>query len=595
MLSGVYVFAFRPTRKVKPMPLPPYFNPAKRDDLFLVLGEVHNPRTAIPSANPYWLTVPERGLFTGIAIFGAIGTGKTSGCMYPYAEQLIAYKAHDDQQRMGGLVLEVKGDFCHKIKSILAKHGREADYVEVNLNADYRYNPLYNDLDAYALAYNIASLLTNLFGRGKEPFWQQAYTNLVKFIIQLHKVAYDYVTLFDIYECAINPELLERRIHEAERMLQSRTYCLVPSKIFLEHKELEKFGFVHDPAEKSYKVPQSLAVAEALRSGGVEYRTETENPPESVDPLKREILDGVKRWFYNDWKRIENKLRTSIVEGISVFLSLFDDNPTVKRAFCPPKECYDQKLNGDGKHGRPLPPFSELIEAGKVCALNFPVSLNPGLAKAIGVMMKLDFQRAMLNRIPKIENNLGRYFRQAFFICDEYQHFATVGENDPSGDEKFFALSRQSKCIPIVATQSISSLRSSLPGETWRTLLQTFRTKIFLALSDEFSATIASELCGKEDQWKVNYNISESGHDARVSLWTGKAMAHRANVTTSKSYNTLSDFRFDFKTFTELKNAQSVTLAYDGLNPQPPTFMYLKPYYNEVNKSYFRQLADGEL
>src|SRR6185503_13704614 len=128
---------------------------------------------------------------------------------------------------MGGLVLEVKGDFCHKIRAILAKHSREADYVEVNLNADYRYNPLYNDLDAYALAYNIASLLTNLFGRGKEPFWQQAYTNLVKFIIQLHKVAYDYVTLFDIYECAIDPELLESRIHEAERMLKGRNYFVL--------------------------------------------------------------------------------------------------------------------------------------------------------------------------------------------------------------------------------------------------------------------------------------------------------------------------------------------------------------------------------
>jgi len=67
-------------------------------------------------------------------------------------------------------------------------------------------------LDAYALAYGIASLLNNLFGRGKEPFWQQAYTNLVKFIILLHKVLYDYVTLFDIYEGAINPGLLEQRI-----------------------------------------------------------------------------------------------------------------------------------------------------------------------------------------------------------------------------------------------------------------------------------------------------------------------------------------------------------------------------------------------
>jgi hypothetical protein len=65
------------------------------------------------------------------------------------------------------------------------------DYIEISLDSEYCYNPLHNDLDAYALAYNIASLLNNLFGRGKEPFWQQAYTNLVKFIILLHKAAFN--------------------------------------------------------------------------------------------------------------------------------------------------------------------------------------------------------------------------------------------------------------------------------------------------------------------------------------------------------------------------------------------------------------------
>jgi len=595
VLSGLYIFAFRPNRKIKPMPLPAYPDARKRAELFLVLGEVHDPRQPVAAEHPYWLTIPERGLFTGIAIFGAIGSGKTSGCMYPYAEQLIAYGADDRAKHIGGLVLEVKGDFCHKVRSILKRHRREHDYVEVNLNADYRYNPLYNDLDAYALAYNIASLLNNLFGKGKEPFWQQAYTNLIKFIIQLHKVAYDYVTLFDVYECAINPELLESRIQEAERRFHGSHYFVLADASFRAHPEFERFQFVvHEPG-KNHKARQSPALEEALKQAQLEYELRFEPPAQPVDPIKLEILDGVKRWFYHDWRRIENKLRTSIIEGISVFLSLFDDNPMVKRTFCPPKECYDSTLNIDGKYGRPLPSFTDLIESGKVCALNFPVSLNPGLAKAIGVMMKLDFQRAVLNRIPKIEMNLEKYFRQVFFICDEYQHFATVGENDPTGDEKFFALSRQPKCIPIVATQSISSLRSTLPGETWRTLMQTFRTKIFLALSDEFSAKIASELCGKEDQWKVNYNISESGHDARVSLWTGKAIAHKANVTTSKSYNTQSEDRFDFKTFTEMKNTQCVILAYDGLNPLPPTFMYLKPYFNDVNKSYFRQLADGEL
>ena len=83
-------------------------------------------------------------------------------------------------------------------------------------------------------------------------------------------------------------------------------------------------------------------------------------------------FEAVKRWFEDDWMRIEPKLRTSIVEGISVFLSLFDDNPRVKHTFCPPKDTYDPARNADGVHGTPLPPLAELIEQGKVVALNFP-------------------------------------------------------------------------------------------------------------------------------------------------------------------------------------------------------------------------------
>jgi hypothetical protein len=49
------------------------------------------------------------------------------------------------------------------------------------------------------------------------------------------------------------------------------------------------------------------------------------------------------------------------------------------------------------------------------------------------------------------------------------------------------------------------------------------------------------------------------------------------------------------KTFMELHNAQSVIIAYDGINPAPPMFCYLKPYYNDPNDSYFVQLAKGKL
>jgi len=596
VFSGLYIFALKAKQRIRAGKLPLFPDPQKRDDLFLVLGEVHNPRKQVPAECPQWLVIPERGLFTGVAILGAIGSGKTSCCMYPFAEQILAYRATDADKRIGGLVLEVKGDFCHRVKEILARYGRAEDYIEISLDSKYRYNPLQSDLDAYALAYNIASLLNNLFGRGKEPFWQQAYTNLVKFIILLHKVAFDYVTLFDVYECAIDNATLERKINEAERRLTETDSVLLWEEEYLKHpRDLEPFKFRLDEESKRYRAPLTPGLAAVLKDKTIQWEAENVKGKKPVSQDKKDQLEAVKRWFNHDWRRIEPKLRTSIVEGISVFLSLFDDNPSVKRTFCPPPECYDPRANADFKFGKPLPSFSWLIEQGKVCTLNFPIAMNAGLAKALGVMMKLDFERAVLNRVPQMEAHPDRHFRQVMFICDEYQHFATVGESEPTGDEKFFSLSRQPKCIPIIATQSISSLKSALPGETWRTLLQTFRTKIFLALSDDFSARTASELCGREDKLKLSYNLSESGHDARISLLTGKALSHKSNITASKSYNTHTDFRFDMKTFTELRNAQSVTIAYDGTNPMPPMFCYLKPYFNDPNKSYFRQLADGEL
>ena len=198
-----------------------------------MLGEGHHPKRPEPAANPRWLVLPERGLYTGIMILGAIGSGKTSGCMYPFAEQILSFRASDQERRVGGLVLEVKGDFCHKVRRLLEKHGRGADYLEVSLGSQYRYNPLYNELDAYALAYGIASLLNNLYGRGKEPFWQQAYTNLVKFVILLHKVLYDYVTLFDVYQGAINPAYLEDKIREGEQRFAASTRSSLKSRSFL--------------------------------------------------------------------------------------------------------------------------------------------------------------------------------------------------------------------------------------------------------------------------------------------------------------------------------------------------------------------------
>ena len=243
-----------------------------------------------------------------------------------------------------------------------------------------------------------------------------------------------------------------------------------------------------------------------------------------------------------------------------------------------------------------LPPLYELIEQGKVLALNMPAGINPALARAVGVMLKNAWLQALLMRPAKMKRSPGRYFRPAVFICDEYQAFASVGEDDPSGDEKSFALTRQCRCIPIVATQSISSLRAVLgSSEAWRSLLQTLRTRIFLSLSDDASAKIAFELCGQVAKIKESYTISETSKRSEVSPLSGRAGGGGGSMGATKSFREQREAVFHPRDFALLGNCQAICLPYDGAQSLEPRRVYLKPHYLPAEHSYWRAKEAGQI
>lgn len=102
-------------------------------------------------------------------------------------------------------------------------------------------------------------------------------------------------------------------------------------------------------------------------------------------------------------------------------------------------------------------------------------------------------------------------------------------------------------------------------------------------------------LFGKDEQFKEQYSIAKNSQDARVSLFTGRTTSHKSAITATKSYDIHRLSVFEPKIFAELKNAQAIALGYDGLNPLPPSYCYLKPYYLDPNRSYFEQFARGEI
>jgi hypothetical protein len=573
--------------------LPQYPSPETRSRPALVLGETHFRTMPGRAPTPTWLTIPQRGLYTGVMVLGAVGTGKTSACMYPFVDQLVRWRAGDSDHKMGGLVLEVKGDFCRQVRDMLTRAGRADDYIEIGLDGNVCYNPLHNDLDPYAVAFAIATLLNNLFGRSKEPFWQQAYTDLLKFVILLRRLVDGYTTLAEVYRYILEESRIDADIQGAKRLLaEPPEVIVVRSEDYRLHLEPKawRHWFVEDADHMAH--PYDAELDTWMQSHHIPCNVRKTQGTAWM--ARRHQIEAVERWYVHGWSSLDARLRSNIKEGILVFLSLFDADPAVQRTFCPPRGAYvDDAQPGQP---RPLAPLEQLLESGHVLALNFPVAMNPGLARTLGVLLKLDFQRAVLRRIPQITAHPERAWRDLLFVCDEYHAFATVGETDPTGDERAFALSRQARLIPIVATQSISSLRSALPGdESWRTLLQCFRTKVFLATSDEFTARAAAELCGRRDRLKAHYTLSEAGQGAHISLLTGRATAARHTISASKSYAPHHDYIFPARVFTELQNAQAIALPYDGLNPLPPQYCYLKPYYLDVHTSYFDHVARGAL
>ena len=90
------LFRFRRRGRLPDWPTSP-----EDDAPSLVVGELHHPTVPRESDRPAWLVIPEKGLYTGMLVVGAVGTGKTTACMYPFARQLLSWRARRCPQARG--------------------------------------------------------------------------------------------------------------------------------------------------------------------------------------------------------------------------------------------------------------------------------------------------------------------------------------------------------------------------------------------------------------------------------------------------------------------------------------------------------------
>ena len=77
---------------------------------------------------------------------------------------------------------------------------------------------------------------------------------------------------------------------------------------------------------------------------------------------RKQQLEAVERWYVHVWSKLDARLRSSIVEGVVVFLSLFDDSSAVHRAFCPPRRAYtEEPAQGEPRPRHPSAHYSRAV------------------------------------------------------------------------------------------------------------------------------------------------------------------------------------------------------------------------------------------
>ncbi len=198
----IYLFLFN--KKPKSLTLNSY-NITPKDTLYLHIG---NTCDNLP------IYLPKESLYQNILITGTIGSGKTSCAIYPYTKQLIAYNHNIFSEKLGMLILDVKGNYYKQVVNYAKLYNREKDLIIIELNGKIKYNPLDKpNLKPTVLANRLKTILTLFSKNNSESYWLDKAEAILTECIKLCRLYNDgYVTFTELHKLITNPKYYEEKL-----------------------------------------------------------------------------------------------------------------------------------------------------------------------------------------------------------------------------------------------------------------------------------------------------------------------------------------------------------------------------------------------
>ena len=249
----------------------------------------------------------------------------------------------------------------------------------------------------------------------------------------------------------------------------------------------------------------------------------------SVDYIEKEFL------------KLDERTKGIIIAEISRITGIFVLNYDINRTFCPEKN----KINFKG--------FRDVIDNGKIVVLKMNISKYGDISRIIASYLKMDFQREVLMQVTRKNKE---DIRKTAFISDEYQEYIT------KNDAEFYAQSRETMCINVVATQSYSSLYNTLKDEfATDVIIQSLVNKIWYRQDDIRTIEKAQKVIGKEEKEKVSQTMSESSKEANYNYILKKFVTQNSNLSESINKYKVLEEKFDMKEFSyNLKVFEAIAL-----------------------------------
>ena len=272
-------------------------------------------------------------------------------------------------------------------------------------------------------------------------------------------------------------------------------------------------------------------------------------------------------FFENEFINLDERTKSILKSEITRITGLFVSNYKISKIFCPSREEINFKN------------FNDVINNGKIVVLNMNIAEYKNLSKIIAAYLKLDFQSQVLSNLSKSKNNLN----PTIFMCDEYHEYVTASDAD------FFAQSRESKCINIIATQSYSSILNTIQNESSvKVIIQNLVNKLWLRTDDIYTIESAQKQIGREDKTKILKNISENAVETNYNYFTNSLASRKSNLSETISTHIQTDYIYDINFFTQnLETFSCLSFISNGNKVLPPCKIDLIPYFKtpEIQKN----------